>query len=168
MTTGYDAVSARIAVPWLISSWCGIGNVCLGFEARSHRRSQAARNDPCFGRLQDSLDGPSRPLGRGLMSWVDTRRREERPIMPCGCWRMPHSLQEAGRFAVMLEGSPAELAARATETPMIPTIGIGSRPPVSSRNRDLRPPHPQVGVRPSSPVPNLCRGQARYRRLAKI
>ncbi|MDA9476889.1 3-methyl-2-oxobutanoate hydroxymethyltransferase [Bradyrhizobium sp. CCBAU 65884] len=39
-----------------------------------------------------------------------------------------HSLQEAGCFALVLEGIPAELAARATETLMIPTIGIGAGP----------------------------------------
>lgn len=37
-----------------------------------------------------------------------------------------HHLQEAGCFALVLEGIPAELAARATETLTIPTIGIGA------------------------------------------
>lgn len=37
-----------------------------------------------------------------------------------------YRLQEAGCFAVVLEGIPAELAARATETLEIPTIGIGA------------------------------------------
>ncbi|MBR1231781.1 3-methyl-2-oxobutanoate hydroxymethyltransferase [Bradyrhizobium sp. AUGA SZCCT0182] len=36
-----------------------------------------------------------------------------------------HRLQEAGCFALVLEGIPAELAARATEFLTIPTIGIG-------------------------------------------
>lgn len=35
-------------------------------------------------------------------------------------------LQEAGCFAMVLEGIPAELAARATESLRIPTIGIGA------------------------------------------
>ncbi|SPP92830.1 3-methyl-2-oxobutanoate hydroxymethyltransferase [Bradyrhizobium vignae] len=37
-----------------------------------------------------------------------------------------HRLQDAGCFAIVLEGIPAELAARATETLTIPTIGIGA------------------------------------------
>lgn len=37
-----------------------------------------------------------------------------------------YSLQEAGCFAVVLEGIPAELAARATQSLEIPTIGIGA------------------------------------------
>lgn len=44
-----------------------------------------------------------------------------------------HSLQEAGCFALVLEGIPAELAARATETLMIPTIGIGAGPSCSGQ-----------------------------------
>ncbi|OSI73791.1 3-methyl-2-oxobutanoate hydroxymethyltransferase [Bradyrhizobium canariense] len=37
-----------------------------------------------------------------------------------------HRLQGAGCFALVLEGIPAELAARATESLRIPTIGIGA------------------------------------------
>lgn len=37
-----------------------------------------------------------------------------------------HRLEEAGCFALVLEGLPAELAARATEILKIPTIGIGA------------------------------------------
>ena len=37
-----------------------------------------------------------------------------------------HRLQAAGCFALVLEGIPAELAARATESLEIPTIGIGA------------------------------------------
>lgn len=44
-----------------------------------------------------------------------------------------HSLQEAGCFALVLEGIPAELAARATETVMIRTIGIGAGPSCSGQ-----------------------------------
>ena len=44
-----------------------------------------------------------------------------------------HRLQEARCFAVVLEGIPAELAARATEAAAIPTIGIGAGPSCSGQ-----------------------------------
>ncbi|WP_407114579.1 3-methyl-2-oxobutanoate hydroxymethyltransferase [Bradyrhizobium sp. LMG 9283] len=44
-----------------------------------------------------------------------------------------HSLQEAGCFALVLEGIPAELGARATESLTIPTIGIGAGPDCSGQ-----------------------------------
>ncbi|MBR0751128.1 3-methyl-2-oxobutanoate hydroxymethyltransferase [Bradyrhizobium jicamae] len=44
-----------------------------------------------------------------------------------------HRLQDAGCFAIVLEGIPAELAARATETLTIPTIGIGAGPSCSGQ-----------------------------------
>lgn len=44
-----------------------------------------------------------------------------------------HRLQEAGCFALVLEGIPAELAARATEALTIPTIGIGAGPSCSGQ-----------------------------------
>lgn len=44
-----------------------------------------------------------------------------------------HRLEQAGCFAVVLEGIPAELAARATEILGIPTIGIGAGPGCSGQ-----------------------------------
>ncbi len=44
-----------------------------------------------------------------------------------------HRLQEAGCFARVLEGIPADLAARITETLHIPTIGIGAGPACSGQ-----------------------------------
>ncbi len=44
-----------------------------------------------------------------------------------------HRLQDAGCFIVLMEGVPAELAARVTETLEVPTIGIGAGPHCSGQ-----------------------------------
>jgi 3-methyl-2-oxobutanoate hydroxymethyltransferase len=44
-----------------------------------------------------------------------------------------HRLQEAGCFALVLEGIPSEVAARITESLSIPTIGIGAGPHCSGQ-----------------------------------
>ncbi|QRM32256.1 3-methyl-2-oxobutanoate hydroxymethyltransferase [Microvirga sp. VF16] len=44
-----------------------------------------------------------------------------------------HRLEEAGCFALVLEGIPSELAARVTEILSIPTIGIGAGPHCSGQ-----------------------------------
>ncbi|WP_164096116.1 3-methyl-2-oxobutanoate hydroxymethyltransferase, partial [Serratia marcescens] len=43
------------------------------------------------------------------------------------------ALEAAGCFALVLEGIPTELAARATEVLRIPTIGIGAGPHCSGQ-----------------------------------
>jgi 3-methyl-2-oxobutanoate hydroxymethyltransferase len=57
-------------------------------------------------------------------------------------------LQDAGCFAMVLEGIPADLAARVTEEVQIPTIGIGAGPACSGQVLVL---HDIVGLSPDLP-----------------
>ncbi|MFK4719146.1 3-methyl-2-oxobutanoate hydroxymethyltransferase [Bradyrhizobium niftali] len=67
-----------------------------------------------------------------------------------------HRLQEAGCFALVLEGIPAELAARATETLNIRTIGIGAGPGCSGQVLVL---HDVLGLT-EGPSPKFVRAYA--------
>jgi 3-methyl-2-oxobutanoate hydroxymethyltransferase len=58
-----------------------------------------------------------------------------------------HRLQEAGCFSLVLEGIPADLAAKVTETLEIPTIGIGAGPHCSGQVLVI---HDVLGLLPGS------------------
>jgi len=58
-----------------------------------------------------------------------------------------HKLQEAGCFSLVLEGIPADLAAKVTETLEIPTIGIGAGPHCSGQVLVI---HDVLGLLPGS------------------
>jgi 3-methyl-2-oxobutanoate hydroxymethyltransferase len=57
-------------------------------------------------------------------------------------------LQDAGCFSVLMEGIPAELAARVTQELEVPTIGIGAGPGCSGQVLVL---HDIVGLSPDAP-----------------
>ena len=63
------------------------------------------------------------------------------------------ALQEAGCFAVLLEGVPADLAARITEELTVPTIGIGAGPNCSGQVLVF---HDLLGLIPG-PAPKFVR-----------
>jgi 3-methyl-2-oxobutanoate hydroxymethyltransferase len=62
-------------------------------------------------------------------------------------------LQDAGCFAVLLEGVPADLAARITEELTVPTIGIGAGPHCSGQVLVF---HDLLGLIPG-PAPKFVR-----------
>ena len=62
-------------------------------------------------------------------------------------------LQDAGCFAVLLEGVPAELAARITKELIVPTIGIGAGPHCSGQVLVF---HDLLGLIPE-PAPKFVR-----------
>lgn len=67
------------------------------------------------------------------MSWVASKVQGRNADDALRLLDDAHRLQEAGCFALVMEGIPAELAARATESPTIPTIGIGAGPGCSGQ-----------------------------------
>lgn len=60
------------------------------------------------------------------MSWVDSRCRKGKPKEALRLLDDAHRRDEAGCFALVLEGTPAELAARTTES-----LRISERIPVA-------------------------------------
>lgn len=95
---------------------------------------QASRNHTCPRRLRNSHHGTSRshPPERKRHGWVQSARAKSADEA-LRLLEDAHRLQEAGCFALVLEGIPAELAAQATETLNIPTIGIGAGPGCSGQ-----------------------------------
>jgi 3-methyl-2-oxobutanoate hydroxymethyltransferase len=161
MTTAYDAVTARIADPIVDMILVGdsVGNVCLGFDntlpvsmaMMNHHLEAVARAKP---RALLVADMPFLSFHLSPEDLVEC----EIPVMghlgltpqsvnAMGGFKVQgrkaddalrllddaHRLQEAGCFALVLEGIPTELAARATETLTIPTIGIGAGPGCSGQ-----------------------------------
>ncbi|MET4331479.1 3-methyl-2-oxobutanoate hydroxymethyltransferase [Bradyrhizobium sp. i1.15.2] len=98
-----------------------------GADAVKLEGGQAYRNSARPDRLRDSCDGPPRPHPWGVK--VQGRNSDDALRLLDDA----HHLQEAGCFALVLEGIPAELAARATESLRIPTIGIGAGPGCSGQ-----------------------------------
>ncbi len=70
------------------------------------------------------------------------------------------ALEDAGVFAIVLEGVPAALAARVTEAVGVPTIGIGAGPACDGQVLVF---HDLLGITPD-PVPRFVR---RYEELGR-
>jgi 3-methyl-2-oxobutanoate hydroxymethyltransferase len=66
------------------------------------------------------------------------------------------AIADAGVFSIVLEGIPAELAARITESVGVPTIGIGAGPRCDGQVLVI---HDMLGMLPG-PVPKFVRRYA--------
>ena len=170
MTTAYDAVTARLAEAAgvdVILVGDSVGNVCLGFHLSVEDTLRNAGGFLQRGAQAVKLEGGAKRLPM-IHALIDA----EIPVMghlgltpqsvnPMGGYKVQgkhkgdalrlledaHKLQEAGCFSLVLEGIPADLAAKVTETLEIPTIGIGAGPHCSGQVLVI---HDVLGLLPGS------------------